>query len=91
MLARNNDNIKEASTTVYQLSQEERIRMECEAREDYHRTQRGIQKKLEQSAAQIESLTAEKEALTAEKEALTAEINKLQNWVKAHGHSPENL
>ncbi len=91
MLARNNDNIKEASTTVYQLSQEERIRMECEAREDYYRTQRGIQKKLEQSAAQIESLTAEKEALTAEKEALTAEINKLQNWVKAHGHSPENL
>ena len=72
MLARNNDNIKEASTTVYQLSQEERIRMECEAREDYYRTQRGIQKKLEQSAAQIESLTAEKEALTAE-------INKLQN------------
>lgn len=72
MLAQNNDNIKEASTTVYQLSQEERIRMECEAREDYYRTQRGIQKKLEQSAAQIESLTAEKEALTAE-------INKLQN------------
>ncbi len=84
MLARNNENIKEASTTVYQLSQEERIRMECEAREDYYRTQRGIQKKLEQSAAQIESLTAEKEALTAE-------INKLQNWIKAHGHSPENL
>ncbi len=78
MLAQNNDNIKEASTTVYQLSQEERIRMECEAREDYHRTQRGIQKKLEQSAAQIESLTAEKEALTAE-------INKLQNWIKRTG------
>ena len=91
MLAQNNENIKEASTTVYQLSQEERIRMECEAREDYYRTQRGIQKMLEQSAAQIESLTAEKEALTAEKEALTAEINKLQNWIKAHGHSPENL
>ena len=82
MLAQNNDNIKEASTTVYQLSQEERIRMECEAREDYYRTQRGIQKKLEQSAAQIESLTAEKEALTAE------QTSKLD---KAHGHSPENL
>ncbi len=91
MLAQNNENIKEASTTVYQLTQEERIRMECEAREDYYRTQRGIQKKLEQSAVQIESLTAEKETLTAEKEALTAEINKLQNWIKAHGHSPENL
>lgn len=84
MLAQNNETIKEASSTVYRLSQEERIRMECEAREDYYRTQRGIQNMLEQNAAKIETLTAENESLTAE-------IEKLHNWIKAHGYNAEEI
>lgn len=84
MLAQNNETIKEASSTVYQISQEERIRMECEAREDYYRTQRGIQKMLEQSAAKIETLTAENESLAAENE-------KLHNWIKAHGYNVNEI
>ena len=40
MLAAQNEYIKEASTTIYQLSQEEAIRQQCEAREDYYRRQR---------------------------------------------------
>ena len=47
MLAQNNEYINEAASTVYQLTQEEKIRYECEAREDYYRRQRGIQMKLE--------------------------------------------
>lgn len=47
MLAQENEYLKEAATTVYQLTQEERIRMECEAREDYYRTQLGWQKRLQ--------------------------------------------
>lgn len=77
MLAQHNDSIKEAADTVYQLTQEERIRMECEAREDYYRTQRGIQDMLDESAAKIEALTSEKEALTIEKESMAAEIQSL--------------
>lgn len=66
MIAQNNEFIKEAAGTVYQLTQEERIRMECEAREDFYRTQRGIQDMLDESAAKLEAMTAEKEALEAE-------------------------
>lgn len=40
MLTKQNEYIKEASTTIYQLSQEEAIRQQCEAREDYYRRQR---------------------------------------------------
>ena len=43
MLAQKNDYIKEASDTIYQLSQEEKIRQQCEAREDYYRRQRSIE------------------------------------------------
>ena len=37
MLAQKDDTIKEASNTIYQLSQEGKIRLQCEAREDYYR------------------------------------------------------
>lgn len=87
MLAQNNEYIREASSTVYQLSQEERIRMECEAREDFYRTQRGLQNMLNKSAAQVETLTAENKTLTAEKEKLTAEIDRLRALIAKHGYS----
>lgn len=77
MLAQHNDSIKEAVDTVYQLTQEERIRMECEAREDYYRTQRGIQDMLDESAAKIKTLTSEKESMAAEIQSLAAEIQSL--------------
>lgn len=37
MLAQKDDYIKDASNTIYQLSQEEQIRLQCEALEDYYR------------------------------------------------------
>lgn len=43
MLAEQNEFIANASSTVYQLSQEETIRLQCEAREDYYRRQRSVQ------------------------------------------------
>ena len=44
MLAHNNNDIQEAVATVYQLTQEEKIRQQCEAREDYYRRQNDIQR-----------------------------------------------
>ncbi len=38
MLAKDNNYISDATSTVYRLSQEEMIRLQCEAREDYYRT-----------------------------------------------------
>ena len=43
MLAQDNKYFKEASETVYQLTQEEEIRQQCLAREDYNRTMKGIE------------------------------------------------
>ena len=40
MLAKKNEAIAEAVETVYKLSEEEMIRLQCEAREDYYRRQR---------------------------------------------------
>ena len=46
MLAQNNHYFKEASETVYELTQEEEIRQQCLAREDYNRTMKGIENNL---------------------------------------------
>ena len=43
MLAQDNHYFKEASETVYELTQEARIRQQCLAREDYNRTMKGIE------------------------------------------------
>ena len=56
MLAQNNETIGEAASTVYKLTQEERIRMECEAREDYYRTQRDMQLIMKRSTEKLEKL-----------------------------------
>ena len=45
MIAQQNDYLQEASKAYYRLTQEERIRQICEAREDYYRCQRGMQRK----------------------------------------------
>ncbi|MCM1044621.1 MAG: Rpn family recombination-promoting nuclease/putative transposase [Candidatus Gastranaerophilales bacterium] len=60
MLARQNEYIRDASETIYRLSQEEKLRMQCEAREDYYRRQRKIEKRL---AEQEETIEQQKEQL----------------------------
>ena len=91
MLAQNNKYIEEASATVYQLSQEERIRLKCEAREDYYRTQLGMQQMLDEKDAALEAQTAQLTAQAAQIEALNAEINKLHKWMEMHGHNPAEI
>ena len=55
MLAKQDDFINEASATIYQLSQEETIRLQCQAREDYYRRQRSIQSMLKEQDEKIKS------------------------------------
>lgn len=56
MLAQNNHYFKEASETVYQLTQEEEIRQQCLAREDYNRTMKGIENNLAIQRHEISTL-----------------------------------
>ena len=76
MLAEKNEAIDDAATTVYQLSEDERIRLQCQAREDYERDQRTVQHYIEMQAKAFEEQTKAFEEQTkalAEKSALIAE------------------
>ena len=42
MLAAQDISLSAAATTVYQLSEDEHIRQQCEAREDYLKRERGM-------------------------------------------------
>lgn len=65
-LAKQNEYIKEAFDTIYLMSQEDAIREQCWAREDYYRRQRTIQHYLEK--AETEKAAAEQRAEAAESE-----------------------
>ena len=75
MLAAKNPSITEAANTIYQISEDERIRQQCEAREDYLRRQRGIQRRMAK-LDEVEKVLAEKEEELAEKEEALAEKKK---------------
>ena len=80
MLAANNSFIEEAAETVYRLSTEEQIRMQCEAREDFYKHQRYVQKKLDRLEDLEQELAAKEAEIVRLREALAAEKNKdLQN------------
>ena len=83
MLAQKNEAICKAAGTVYQLTQEERIRMECEAREDYYRTQRDIQYLIEKQTAENEALIQKAKALLEERNILTDQNNTLTDEISA--------
>lgn len=91
MLAQNNETIGEAASTVYKLTQEERIRMECEAREDYYRTQRDMQLMMKRSTEKLEKLTAKNKVLSNENEVLSNENDRLRQWIKAKGFDPSSI
>ncbi|MCM1044136.1 MAG: Rpn family recombination-promoting nuclease/putative transposase [Candidatus Gastranaerophilales bacterium] len=76
MLARQNEYIRDASETIYRLSQEEQIRMQCEAREEYYRRQNKIQKLLaeqEETIGQQKEQLSEQEAFIKQQAALLEE------------------
>ena len=78
MLAEKNESIAEATETIYKLSQEEMIRLQCEAREDYYRRERSIQRQMRELTTTNKELILEKQRLTAENEQLVAEIARLR-------------
>lgn len=64
MLAQDNDYIKEASETVYHLTQEEKIRQRCQAREDYYHSTNGLYR----NYAKAQKELAEKDQQLSEKD-----------------------
>ena len=79
MLAQKNQCIGEAAETIYQLSQEEKIRFQCEAREDYYRTQLGWQNMLKERDSVIQN---QKNQLIEQQN----NYEKLLTWAREHGY-----
>lgn len=72
MLAQKDDYIKDASNTLYQLSQEEQIRLQCEAREDHYRRLRRIEKQ-HNEINELTTQISEKDAVIADMHDAVAE------------------
>lgn len=92
MLAKNNTDFQEAITTTYQLSQDEKIRMQCEAREDFYRRTKGRERLLRETileknqlVTENEQLTSEKEQLAFKNEQLVSENERYRQLLAAHG------
>ena len=76
MLAENNEYLKEATEIVYEISQEDQIRMQCEAREDYNRRMLGIGRLLAKQTRELKeqaAIIAEKDSALMEKDSALAE------------------
>ena len=78
MLAKTNQYIEEAVTTIRQLTQEEKIRQQCEAREDYYRRTAGREELLRKTTQERDQIIAERDLVLLEKE-------HLQRLLEKHG------
>lgn len=79
MLAEHDEIIANASSTIYQLSQDEMIRLQCEAREDYYRRQRSVQHQMDEKNEVIDSQRETIEFQEKKIESQQAAITLLQN------------
>lgn len=82
MLAQNNEYIEQASETIYQLSQEEAIRQQCEAREDYYRRENGKKAEMEAKDNTIKEQQAIIDRLSDENTSLKNDLTSAQNEIK---------
>ncbi|MDE5951273.1 MAG: hypothetical protein K2H12_06830 [Acetatifactor sp.] len=70
MLAEKNPILEDAVVTMYEMSAEDAIREQCQAREDYYRTMNTFKTQLQQKDQQLE----EKDQQLEEKDATIAEL-----------------
>lgn len=73
MLTENKPIINEAAKTVVKLTAEEQIRLQCEAREDFLKTQNDVHYYYNTKLAEKDAKLAEKDAEIAKLKALLAE------------------
>lgn len=92
MLAKSNQYMEEAAATVYRLTQEDKIRLQCEAREDYYRrtplletyeTQKlenqQLHAKNQQLGSENQQLSSENQQLSSKNQQLSSEIQQLSS------------
>ncbi len=84
MIAKSDTYVEQAASTVYKLTQDEKIRQQCEAREDYRRRTEGREKKLADAQNQLKQkdLELEQERKQREQKELELEQERRQREQK---------
>lgn len=83
MLAEKEPIFSEVATEVQKLSKEEKIRLQCLAREDYYRTQRDNEKYFNRVKQELEEELAKKDKAIFEQQKI---IEELQAKLEAKGN-----
>lgn len=79
MITEQDTTLASAAYTVYELSEDERIRQECEAREDWLRRKNGMKMMMKQLKTELKEAKAEKKSIKAELKTLKATKSALQS------------
>ena len=84
MISADNRSMQEAGETLFTLNEDDRIRNQCEAREDYRRTWDGVKQNMDElqmkiaelklSNTELKSMNEKKDNLIASLEAQIAEL-----------------
>ena len=91
VIAKKNDELREASEALYVMNADQMIRERCRAREDYYRIQNTMNHKLEKVTAEKEELISEKEKLSSENRNLSSTVESLSSEITALTSEIEEL
>ena len=91
MLAREDENLQNAVCTVARLTKEEKIRLQCEAREDYYRRTAGRERLLKETTAELNRTAAKLDQATTERDQVTAKLERALELLRAHGIDPSEM
>ena len=75
MLTKSNSDFNEATVTIYQLSQDEQIREQCEAREDYYRRMNSIKRQFQKTREQLDKAVSEHNRAVLERDQAIRKLN----------------
>ena len=84
MLASDNTIIENTAETIYRLSADEAIRELCEAREDYYRLQRTIQKEIDEQKTQIDEQKTQIDEQKTQIDEQKTQIEQQQSQIHQH-------
>ena len=74
MISEGNKNMQEAGETLFILNGDDKIRDQCEAREDYRRTWDGVKQEINELQMKIEELISSNEKLEAQNAELQRQL-----------------
>lgn len=85
MLSKSDPGFDEAAATVYQLSQDEQIREQCEAREDYYRRMGSIKRQFQETRKELKQAITERDEITQKLNNAISEAERLRKLLEKHG------